>query len=293
MTTRRALHFVLKIANRKATIDFYRNVMGMKVLRHEEFEKGCEAACNGPYDGKWSKTMIGYGDEDNHFVIELTYNYGLKSYAMGNDLVNIGVHSKSILTNAAKYSIPVIKHNDGTNIVVDPNGYLFSITEKDAVSDSIQSVTLAVSEMQRSVHFWHELLSMDVYESDNNIARLGFAEGQCEIILQKSTETIVRAESYGRIAFSCLDDEVKILEKKIIDNNETVLTPYISLDTPGKATVQVVILADPDGHEICFVGDAGFRDLSQYDPDGDKLLDNAIAVDKSDDWFMKKKMKTT
>ena len=33
--------------------------LGMTVLRHEEFEKGCEAACNGPYDGKWSKTMIG------------------------------------------------------------------------------------------------------------------------------------------------------------------------------------------------------------------------------------------
>lgn len=31
--------------------------------------------------------MIGYGPEDNHFVIELTYNYGVKSYKMGNDLV--------------------------------------------------------------------------------------------------------------------------------------------------------------------------------------------------------------
>ena len=31
--------------------------------------------------------MIGYGEEDNHFVIELTYNYGIKSYTMGNDFV--------------------------------------------------------------------------------------------------------------------------------------------------------------------------------------------------------------
>lgn len=38
-----------------------------------------------PYDGRWSKSMIGYGAEDNHFVVELTYNYGLGSYAMGND----------------------------------------------------------------------------------------------------------------------------------------------------------------------------------------------------------------
>ena len=38
-----------------------------------------------PYDGKWSKTMVGYGAEDNHFVFELTYNYGIKSYKRGND----------------------------------------------------------------------------------------------------------------------------------------------------------------------------------------------------------------
>jgi len=32
----------------------------MKVLRHEEFEKECEASCNGKYEGKWSKSMIGF-----------------------------------------------------------------------------------------------------------------------------------------------------------------------------------------------------------------------------------------
>ena len=38
-----------------------------------------------PYDGKWSKSMVGYGAEDGHFVVELTYNYGLKMYKRGND----------------------------------------------------------------------------------------------------------------------------------------------------------------------------------------------------------------
>ena len=42
-----------------------------------------------------------------------------------------------------------------------------------------------------------------------------------------------------------------------------ILTELVSLDTPGKATVEVVILADPDDHEICFVGDEAFRQLSQ------------------------------
>ena len=44
----------------------------------------CLLLCS-PYDGKWSKTMIGYGPEDNHFVMELTYNYGIKQYKRGND----------------------------------------------------------------------------------------------------------------------------------------------------------------------------------------------------------------
>ncbi len=38
-----------------------------------------------PYDGKWSKSMVGYGAEDNHFVVELTYNYGVGTYKLGND----------------------------------------------------------------------------------------------------------------------------------------------------------------------------------------------------------------
>ena len=50
----------------------------------------------------------------------------------------------------------------------------------------------------------------------------------------------------------------------------------MKLDTPGKATVEVVILADPDGYEICYVGDKGFRDLSKIDPLSDGELIKAI-----------------
>lgn len=37
------------------------------------------------YDGKWSKIMVGFGLEDDYFVVELTYNYGIKIYQLGND----------------------------------------------------------------------------------------------------------------------------------------------------------------------------------------------------------------
>lgn len=55
----------------------------------------------------------------------------------------------------------------------------------------------------------------------------------------------------------------------------------VSLDTPGKATVRVIILADPDGHEICFVDDENFRQLSQPDYESEKVLNTQIRLDKS------------
>ena len=98
------------ISYRAETMRFYRDILGMKILRHEEFEKGCEAACNGPYDGKyartvitmksilqclfrWSKTMVGYGPEDSHFVVELTYNYNISNYKLGNDFQVTRIHN--------------------------------------------------------------------------------------------------------------------------------------------------------------------------------------------------------
>ena len=56
---RRPLHWVLKIGCLEKSLDFFEKVLGMKVHRHEEFASGCEATCNGPYGGAWSKTMIG------------------------------------------------------------------------------------------------------------------------------------------------------------------------------------------------------------------------------------------
>lgn len=89
------------------------------------------------------------------------------------------------------------------------------------------------------------------------------------------------AKAYGRIAFSCPFDEQPAIDNKIQEAKETILTPLISLDTPGKATVRVIILADPDGHEICFVDDESFQQLSQVDPSSDAELDKFIKTDKS------------
>lgn len=90
-----------------------------------------------------------------------------------------------------------------------------------------------------------------------------------------------RAKAYGRIAFSIPHDQQEGLSKKVEEAKQTILTPLISLDTPGKATVRVIILADPDGHEICFVDDENYRELSKPDYPSEKVLETQMRLDKS------------
>ncbi|CAB1432812.1 unnamed protein product [Pleuronectes platessa] len=268
MASRRALHFVFKVGDRTKTATFYRDVLGMKVLRHEEFEEGCKATCNGPYDGKWSKTMVGFGPEEDHFVAELTYNYGVGEYQLGTDFLGLTVQS----SQAA------------------PGGYHFYLLDKEQPpSDPVLKVCLGVSDLQRSTHYWTTLLGMKVIDKseEKKTVLMGFADTQCKLELRDISGTVDHGTAFGRIAFSCPQEQLPDIEALMKKENQKILTPLVSLDTPGKATVEVVILADPDSHEICFVGDEAFRQLSTVDPKGNDLLDKAMAEDKSDEWFAK------
>ncbi|XP_013146406.1 PREDICTED: glyoxalase domain-containing protein 4 [Papilio polytes] len=282
MVSGRALHFVFKVADRTLTAKFYREVLGMKVLRHEEFSEGCEAACNGPYANRWSKTMVGYGPEDNHFVVELTYNYGITHYEQGNDFRGITIQSSEALKRAAANNWPV-KESDGLKFVEAPGGYKFYIIDKPQPTDKdpVQQVSLSCSNLTTSVEYWNGLLNLKIFEKKDKSAVLGFGDDQAKLELVDIGEPVNHAKAYGRIAFSCPFDEQPIIDEKVRAANGKILTPLISLDTPGKATVRVIILADPDDHEICFVDDESFRQLSQVDPNSDADLDKYIKADKS------------
>jgi len=242
----------------------------MKILRHEEFAEGCEASCNGPFDGKWSKTMIGYGSEDDHFVFELVYNYGLKNIPQGNDFGGVVVETNKKIEDKS-----------------DPDGYPFVFGS--ASEPKVSKVILNVENLQKSIQFWSNLLGMKILsQGDNNIV-LSYGSDQASLELVALNKPIQRDVASGRIAFSCPSAELAPLQEKVKNSDEKrIHTPLISLDTPGKATVQVVILTDPDGHEICFVGDEAFRELSQVDPKADDLLQKAIKEDWSDEWEAKK-----
>jgi len=288
--SRRALHWVFKVGQRADTMRFYREVLGMKVLRHEEFEKGCEAACNGPYDGKWSKTMVGYGPEDNHFVVELTYNYNISSYKLGNDFQGITIQSSECLARAETAGWPLERGEGGLAKVLAPGGYPFFIIDLPQPSDRdpVVSVGFSCSSLSSSLTYWGSLLGMSVTAASQTQAVLSYP-GSASILLHSlGGAPVDHAKAAGRIAFSCPAQQLQGIEEAAKAGGHSILTPLISLDTPGKATVQVVILGDPDGQEICFVGDEAFRELSAVDPQGDSLLEEALKADKSDEWFKRK-----
>lgn len=66
----------------------------------------------------------------------------------------------------------------------------------------------------------------------------------------------------GRIAFAC-DLVPPIHEVAAAASSGTVITPPLTLPTPGKADVVVTILGDPDGYEICYVEAVAFYQLAE------------------------------
>ncbi|KIH62879.1 glyoxalase family protein [Ancylostoma duodenale] len=290
--TARALHYVFKIGDRKASYEFFTKVLQMKVLRHEEFEEGCKAACNGPYNGKWSKTMVGYGCEDDHFVIELTYNYEIGGYRLGNDYMGIFIESDE-LHKAIEGRKDAKKLPCGKLQITDPDGHWFLICPGKG-PPKVVKVGVRVQDVKKSVDYWTNQLGMKVVEErDGGRVTMSYGEGQCRLEVRQLPDgtKLDRASAYGRIAFAYPDDKLSELQSKIKAAKLPIMKELVTLDTPGKASVQVVILQDPDDHEICFVGDKGFRELSKVDPKADELIRKEIEQDNSSTWFKDGKKK--
>ncbi|MDR7090789.1 MULTISPECIES: lactoylglutathione lyase [Cellvibrio] len=76
----RILHTMLRVGNLQKSIDFYTQVLGMKLLRQHDYP-----------EGKFTLAFIGYGDEASNTVIELTYNYGVDHYDLGKGYGHIAL----------------------------------------------------------------------------------------------------------------------------------------------------------------------------------------------------------
>ena len=128
----RLLHTMLRVGDLQRSIDFYTNVLGMKLLRTSE---------NPEY--KYSLAFVGYGEESETAVIELTYNWGVDSYDLGNAYGHIALGVDDVATtcdrirnaggNVTREAGPVKGGSTIIAFVEDPDGYKIELIEnKDA-----------------------------------------------------------------------------------------------------------------------------------------------------------------
>src|SRR2546430_16468401 len=122
----RILHTMLRVGDLQRSIRFYTNVLGMKMLRTTDRP-----------EQKYSLAFVGYGDEAEHAVLELTYNYGVGSYDLGSGYGHIAIEvadaaeaCAAVRAAVGKYggkvtrgAGPVQGGNTGIAFVEEPRGY--------------------------------------------------------------------------------------------------------------------------------------------------------------------------
>ena len=118
----RLLHTMLRVGNLDTSISFYTEVLGMKLLRQKDYP-----------DGKFTLAFIGYGDESENTVIELTYNWDTDQYNIGDGYGHIAVEvedvykaTDEIKQRGGKIIRDAGPMNAGNTIIAfveDPDGY--------------------------------------------------------------------------------------------------------------------------------------------------------------------------
>ena len=118
----RLLHTMIRVGDLKKSIDFYTQVLGMKLLRQKDYP-----------DGKFTLAFVGYGNEKDNSVIELTHNWDTENYDMGNGFGHLAIEVEDVYTavdaiknNGGKILREAGPMNAGTTIIAfveDPDGY--------------------------------------------------------------------------------------------------------------------------------------------------------------------------
>jgi lactoylglutathione lyase len=129
----RILHTMLRVGDLERSIDFYTRVLGMRLLRKTDRP-----------DQKYTLAFVGYGDEREHAVLELTYNYGVDRYDLGSAYghVAIAVDNAAAACDAVRHEAPkfggcVTREagpvKGGTTVIAfvqDPDGYKIELIQR-------------------------------------------------------------------------------------------------------------------------------------------------------------------
>ena len=125
----RLLHTMLRVGDMQRSVDFYTQVLGMKVLRTSE---------NPEY--KYSLTFVGYENNPAQAEIELTYNWGTDSYELGTAYGHIALGMPDVYAacekikaaggNVSREPGPVKGGTTVIAFVTDPDGYKIELIQR-------------------------------------------------------------------------------------------------------------------------------------------------------------------
>ncbi len=122
------LHTMLRVVDLKKSIHFYTEIFGMKLLRTKDYPSG-----------RFTLAFVGYGSEKNTCVIELTHNWDIEHYEMGNAYghIAIGVNDiyktcEEIQSNGGKITREPGAMKHGSTVIAfveDPDGYKIELID--------------------------------------------------------------------------------------------------------------------------------------------------------------------
>ena len=125
----RLLHTMIRVGDLDRSIAFYTEVLGMKLLRRNDYE-----------GGRFTLAFVGFGSEDEQAVIELTHNWDTASYELGNGFGHIAVEVSDayaacdqIKRRGGKVVREAGPMQHGTTVlafVEDPDGYRIELIQK-------------------------------------------------------------------------------------------------------------------------------------------------------------------
>ncbi len=125
----RLLHTMLRVGDLEASIRFYTEVLGMKLLRRNDYPKG-----------EFTLAFLGYGDESASTVLELTYNWGKTEYDHGNGFGHLAVEVEDVVQAVERIrekggtiQREAAAMNAGTTVIAfvsDPDGYSIELIGK-------------------------------------------------------------------------------------------------------------------------------------------------------------------
>ena len=125
----RILHTMIRVGDLDRSLAFYTEVLGMRVLRRTDYP-----------EGRFTLAFVGYGEESQGAVIELTFNWDTSAYELGNGFGHIALEVPDAYTACAEIKkrggrvtreAGPMKH--GTTVIAfveDPDGYKIELIER-------------------------------------------------------------------------------------------------------------------------------------------------------------------